>query len=70
MLLFVYVLIPTIGHVCTFIGRLIRFVFQEIRDSLLIPIALFVGIVKLLRATLCVVLARWDIVHKEMDGSV
>ncbi len=69
MLLFVYVLIPTIGHVCTFIGRLIRFVFQEIHDSLLIPIALFVGIVKLLRATLCVVLARWDIVHKEMDAA-
>jgi serine/threonine protein kinase len=69
VLLFVYVVIPIIGHVFTFIGRFVRFVFQELRDGILIPIALFIGAIKLFRATLGVVLARWDIVHKEMDGA-
>ena len=69
VLLLIYVVIPIIGHVAVFVFRLIRFVFQELRDVLLIPIALFVGLIKLLRATLCVVLARWDIVHKEMKAA-
>jgi serine/threonine protein kinase len=65
----VFVVVPIIGHMFTFVGRFIRFVFQEIRDAILIPIAIFVGVIKLLRATLCVVLARWDIVHQEMDSA-
>ncbi len=69
VLLLVYVVIPIIGHVVGFVCRLIRFAFQELRDVLLIPIALFVGVIKLLRATLCVVLARWDIVHKETEAA-
>ncbi|MBC8309794.1 MAG: hypothetical protein H8E83_04675 [Planctomycetes bacterium] len=69
ILLAVYVVIPVIGHVFLFFGRLVRFVFQELRDLVLIPIALFVGIIKLLRATLCVVLARWDLVHTEMKSA-
>ncbi len=66
VLLFVFVLIPLIGHVFTFVGRIIRFVFQEMCDSILLAVALFVCVIKLLRATLCVVLARWDIVHLEI----
>ncbi len=69
VLLFVYVFIPIIGHSYSFIGRLVRFIFQELRDCILLPIALFVGVIKLLRATLCVVLARWDIVHTELDAA-
>jgi len=62
-----YVVVPVVGHIFTFIGRFIRFVFQEIRDVLLIPIAIFVGVIKLLRALICVVLARWDLVHSELS---
>ena len=62
----VYVVIPLIGHAFTFTGRLIRFVFQELRDVILIPTALFVGVVKLLRALIFVILARWDFVHLEL----
>ena len=69
IIVLVYVVIPVIGHVFTFVGRLFRFGFYELRDLLLIPIALFVGTVKLLRATLCVILARWDMVHKEMAAA-
>ena len=69
VLLFVFVVIPTIGIIFTFVGRLIRFVFQELRDVILIPIALFVGVIKLLRATLCVILARWDIARVEMTAA-
>ena len=65
----IYVVIPIIGHVFLFIGRLFRFVFQEFRDVLLIPIALFVGVVKLLRAVLCIVLARWDIAKIEIHAA-
>jgi len=68
-IIFIYVVIPIIGHIFTFIGRIIRFGFQELRDVILIPIALFVGVIKLLRATICVVLARWDIVHAEMAAA-
>ena len=68
-IIFIYVVIPVIGHIFTFIGRIIRFGFQELRDVILIPIALFVGVIKLLRATICVVLARWDIVHAEMAAA-
>ena len=68
-IIFIYVVIPVIGHIFTFIGRIIRFGFQELRDVILIPIALFVGVIKLLRATICVVLARWDIVHTEMAAA-
>lgn len=66
---FIFIVIPVIGLAYTFIGRLIRFGYQELRDVLLIPIALLVGIIKLLRATICVVLARWDIVHIEMTSA-
>jgi len=69
VIIFIYVVIPTIGHVFTFFGRLIRFFYQELRDILLIPVALLVGVIKLLRATICVVLARWDIVHIEMTSA-
>jgi serine/threonine protein kinase len=69
VLLLIYVVIPIIAHAGSFVCRLIRFVFQELRDILLIPIALFIGVIKLLRATLCVVIARWDIVHKEMNAA-
>ena len=69
-IIFIYVVIPVIGHIFTFIGRIIRFGFQELRDVILIPIALFVGVIKLLRATICVVLARWDIVHVEMSAAM
>jgi len=69
LVLFIYVVLPIIGHVFLFIGRLFRFVFQEFRDVLLIPIALFVGVVKLLRAVLCIVLARWDIAKTEIHAA-
>jgi len=69
ILLLVYIVIPVIGILFTFAGRLLRFVFQEARDLLLIPIALFVGVIKLLRATLCIVLARWDIVRSETTAA-
>jgi serine/threonine protein kinase len=69
ILVSVYVVIPIIGHAFTFTGRLIRFGFHEFRDLVLVPIALFVGTVKLLRATLYVILARWDMVHKEMAAA-
>ncbi len=66
ILFIAYVVVPLIGHAFTFVGRLTRFVFQETRDIILIPVALFVAVIKLLRALLCVVLARWDIVHLEL----
>lgn len=69
ILVCVYIIIPIIGQVVTFFGRLCRFVYQEMRDILLVPIALFVCIVKLSRALLCVVLARWDIVRTEMSAA-
>ncbi|MBC8421686.1 hypothetical protein H8D99_00970, partial [bacterium] len=69
ILVLVYIVIPIIGHVFTFFGRLARFVYQEMRDILLLPIALFVCVVKLSRALICVVLARWDIVHLEMKAA-
>jgi serine/threonine protein kinase len=69
VLLFVYVVIPIIGHIFSFTGRLCRFVYQELRDLILLPVAIFIGGIKLLRATLCVVLARWDIAHSEMDAA-
>ncbi len=69
ILLVVYVVVPVVCHTIRFVGRFVRFVFQELRDGILIPVALFVGVVKLLRALLCVVLARWDIVHTEMEAA-
>jgi serine/threonine protein kinase len=69
ILLVIYVVVPVFCHSFRFIGRLVRFMFQELRDCILLPIALFVGVIKLLRALLCVVLARWDIVHKEMEAA-
>ncbi len=69
ILVLVYIIIPIIGHVCTFFYRLARFVCQEMRDILLLPIALFVCAVKLSRALICVILARWDIVHLEMKAA-
>ena len=69
MIIFIYIVIPVIGHAFTFVGRLIRFGYQELRDVLLIPVALLVGVIKLLRATICIVLARWDIVHTEMNSA-
>ena len=68
-LLFVYVVIPMIGHIFRFFGRLIRFIFQECNDVILLPIAIFICVVKLLRATICVILARWDIVHAELAAA-
>lgn len=69
VIIFIYIVIPVIGHAFTFVGRLIRFGYQELRDVLLIPVALLVGVIKLLRATICIVLARWDIVHTEMNSA-
>lgn len=69
VLLLIYVVIPIVGHVCTFVGRVFRFVFQEMRDVILLPIALFVCVVKLCRALLCIVLARWDISQVELHGA-
>lgn len=69
VLLLFYVVIPVVCHTIKFIGRFIRFLFQELRDCILIPIALFVGVIKLLRVLLCVVLARWDIVHSEIESA-
>ena len=39
VIVLVYVVIPAIEHVFTFVGRLFRFGFHELRDLLLIPIA-------------------------------
>ncbi|MDP7006066.1 MAG: hypothetical protein QF718_07650 [Phycisphaerales bacterium] len=69
VMLVVYVVVPVIGHVFTFFGRFVRFVYQEIRDIILLPIALFVCVVKLFRAAICVVLARWDIVGPEVTSA-
>ena len=65
VILFVYFIVPALGLIFTFTGRLFRFVWQGLRDALLIPIALFVGTIKMIRAVICVVLGRWDIVHTE-----
>ena len=69
IVLLVYVVFPVLGICVTFVGRLFRFVWQECRDILLIPLALFVGSIKLLRAAICIILARWDIVHTETQGA-
>ncbi|MDP7008351.1 MAG: hypothetical protein QGI78_02160 [Phycisphaerales bacterium] len=63
------VLLPLIGSCIRCIGRVFRFVVHEIRDIIHVPIALFVCVVKLLRATLCVVLARWDIAETEFRAA-
>jgi serine/threonine protein kinase len=69
VLLCVYVVIPIIGHVFRFTGRFFRFLFQESRDIILLPIALFVCIIKLCRALICIILARWDVSQVEMDAA-
>ena len=69
ILLLIYVVIPVIGLVFGFMYRVIRFVFQELHDIILLPIALFVGIIKLCRVLVCIVLARWDIVQVELDAA-
>jgi serine/threonine protein kinase len=69
VLLFFYVVLPVIGHIFKFFGRVVRFIFQECNDVILLPIALFVCVVKLLRAAICVILARWDIVHTELAAA-
>ena len=69
VILFIYIVIPVIGHIFTFVGRLFRFAFQEIRDILLVPLALFICLIKLLRAMICIVFARWDIVSVEIDAA-
>jgi len=68
-LVFIFIIVPIIGHVFGFLARLIRFIFQEIRDIILVPVALFVCAIKLIRAAICVVLARWDIVHAETKAA-
>lgn len=69
IVLFVTVFLPLCGSFFRFIGRTIRFFVHEIRDCLLIPVALFVCIIKVLRAGLCIVLARWDVAKIEIDAA-
>lgn len=65
VIMFVYVVIPLLGLFFVFIGRLFRFMWQEFRDILLLPIALLVAAVKVCSAIICIVLGRWDIVRVE-----
>ncbi len=67
--LFVTVFLPLCGAIFRFIGRIIRFFVQETTDLILIPVALLVCIIKVLRAGLCVVLARWDIANIEIRAA-
>lgn len=69
VLLLIYVVIPIIGHLFKFTGRFFRFLFQETRDIILLPIALFVCVIKLCRVLICIILARWDISQVEMDAA-
>ena len=69
VLLFIYVVIPMFGHMFKLVGRFFRFLFQETRDIILLPIALFVFAIKCCRALVCIILARWDISQIEMDAA-
>ena len=64
-----YIVIPLISIIFLFVGRVFRFIAYEIRDVLLLPVAVLVGVTKVIRGTICIVLARWDMVRTDMHAA-